>query len=159
MTGGVSASTGSVSSYYGSSPTAQTSSTELDKNAFLKLLVAQLKYQDPSKPADMSQFLAETAQFTLVERFEQLADVNSSMLATNRAAAAVALVGRTVSWTTADGTTRSGVVTGVSVAGDQTTLEIGSTTIPLDAVTRVQPTAATPPATGSEPETPGTSST
>ena len=34
------------------------------QDAFLKLLVAQLKYQDPSKPADSTQFMAQTAQFT-----------------------------------------------------------------------------------------------
>ena len=39
-----------------------------DQDTFLKLLVAQLKYQDPSNPADSTQFLAQTAQFTQVEK-------------------------------------------------------------------------------------------
>ena len=35
--------------------TSPTSTTSLDKEMFLQLLVAQLKYQDPSNPADTSQ--------------------------------------------------------------------------------------------------------
>jgi flagellar basal-body rod modification protein FlgD len=57
-------------------PTTPTSATEkttdkpggeMGKDAFLQLLVAQLKYQDPSTPADSREFLAQTAQFTMVE--------------------------------------------------------------------------------------------
>ncbi len=39
---------------------------ELDKDAFLKLLVTQLKYQDPLEPMDNTQFIAQTAQFNLM---------------------------------------------------------------------------------------------
>ena len=51
------------------------SKTEVDKDMFLKLLVAQLKYQDPTKPADTTQFLAQTAQFTVVEKLSELKPV------------------------------------------------------------------------------------
>ena len=49
------------------------SATEMDKDTFLKLLVAQLKYQDPLSPADPQQFLAQSAQFTTVEKLEEIA--------------------------------------------------------------------------------------
>ena len=38
------------------------------EHAFLKLLVAQLKYQDPSKPMDSSEFMAQNAQLTALEK-------------------------------------------------------------------------------------------
>lgn len=39
-----------------------------DKATFLKLLVAQLKYQNPLNPADGVQFVTQLAQFTALEQ-------------------------------------------------------------------------------------------
>ena len=44
----------------------------LGKDAFLKLLVAQLKHQDPQNPADSSQMAAQLAQFTSVEQLTNI---------------------------------------------------------------------------------------
>src|SRR5262245_16958789 len=48
----------------------KTSSTQksgdLDQNAFLKLMIAQLKNQDPTKPQDPSEFMSQLAQFSQV---------------------------------------------------------------------------------------------
>jgi flagellar basal-body rod modification protein FlgD len=40
----------------------------MDKNMFMKLLVAQLRHQDPMKPTDGMQFVAELAQFQQLEQ-------------------------------------------------------------------------------------------
>ena len=40
----------------------------LDKDAFLELLVASLKYQDPSSPMDTSELMAQTTVSRLAER-------------------------------------------------------------------------------------------
>jgi flagellar basal-body rod modification protein FlgD len=39
---------------------------QLDQNAFLKLMIAQLKNQDPTKPQDPSEFMSQLAQFSQV---------------------------------------------------------------------------------------------
>ena len=44
-------------------------------NAFLKLLVAQMKYQDPMNPAQGADYIAQTAQFTVVEKLEELRQI------------------------------------------------------------------------------------
>lgn len=68
--------------------------TQLDKDAFLKLLVAQLRYQDPSKPVDSSEFMAQTAQFTQVEKLEQLSSDSTATLSLQQGLAASSLVGK-----------------------------------------------------------------
>lgn len=49
---------------------------ELDKTAFLKLLVAQMKHQDPLEPMKNTEFVAQLAQFSGVE---QLVSVNEGI--------------------------------------------------------------------------------
>lgn len=44
-----------------------TGRTELDREAFLKLLVTQLKHQDPLQPLDQSEFIAQLAQLQAVQ--------------------------------------------------------------------------------------------
>jgi flagellar basal-body rod modification protein FlgD len=54
--------------------TANTPDPLKDKNTFLQLLVAQLKYQDPSQPADGLQFVTQLAQFTTLEQQVQMTE-------------------------------------------------------------------------------------
>lgn len=42
--------------------------SNLDKDAFLKLLVAQMKYQDPLEPNKDNQFIGQMAQFSALEQ-------------------------------------------------------------------------------------------
>jgi flagellar basal-body rod modification protein FlgD len=116
---------------------------ELGKDAFLKLLVAQLKYQDPSKPADSSQFLAQTAQFTMVEKLEELATAQHDMLAAQRMATASSLVGHPVTYLTTDGQTATGVVTAAILSGSSPTVRVGNTDVPLSSVKEVQNSSTT----------------
>ena len=53
----------------GATPAAsQTSGTQVNKNMFLQLLVAQIKNQDPLNPTDGVQFLTQLAQFQQLEQ-------------------------------------------------------------------------------------------
>ena len=115
-----------------------------DQDTFLKLLVAQLKYQDPSNPADSTQFLAQTAQFTQVEKLGKIAD----MMQAQQLIGASALVGRTVTYQDADGMTQTGVVAKTKLNGDsEPTLVVGNTDVQLSKVTEVQQTATGPATT------------
>lgn len=77
----------------------QENSGELDKNAFLELMVAQLNNQDPLNPQENGEFIAQLAQFSSVEGIENLnntVEVMSTSLQSSQALQASALVGRTV---------------------------------------------------------------
>lgn len=130
--------TGAATSLYTTNANGTAAKNELGKDAFLNLLVAQLKYQDPSKPTDSSQFMAQTAQFTLVEKMEALATAQTETLNSSRLQAATALVGRSITWTEGEAT-KTGTVTAVAVANGTPKLLVGSTEVALDTVTKVQP--------------------
>lgn len=57
---------------------APAASKDIDKNAFLKLLVTQLEHQDPMDPSSPEQFAAQLAQFSSLE---QLTNLNSLLTA------------------------------------------------------------------------------
>jgi flagellar basal-body rod modification protein FlgD len=44
------------------------SPTDINENEFLTLLVAQMKYQDPSNPTDSTTFVTQLAQFSQLEQ-------------------------------------------------------------------------------------------
>lgn len=65
---------------------------EMDKDAFLSLLIRQLKNQDPLSPLQPHELAAQLAQFSSVE---QLSNLNASMEAQTLASQMAALVGQT----------------------------------------------------------------
>jgi flagellar basal-body rod modification protein FlgD len=131
----------SSTSMYTNKSSAEAGTKKLgDQDTFLKLLVAQLKYQDPSNPADSTQFLAQTAQFTQVEKLGQIAD----MLSAQQLIGASSLVGRTVTYKDADGMDHTGVVTKTKLNGDSgPTVTVGNMDVELSKVTEVQQTSDT----------------
>ena len=115
--------------------------TSLDKDAFLKLLVAQLRYQDPSKPVDSSEFMAQTAQFTQVEKLEQMAKDSTATLSLQQGLAASSMVGKKVSWVDSDGTAHQGLAVAASFGGSlsaEPTVKVGDQQVPLSQITTVQ---------------------
>jgi flagellar basal-body rod modification protein FlgD len=135
---------GATGAYAAAATTAGSSSTSpatgfnaMGSDAFLKLLVAQLKYQDPSKPTDGAQMLGQTAQFQMVEKLQQMADQNAQLLAEQQTLASVSLVGRSVAYSD-NGNDASGVVSAVRFGPGGPVLTIGSTDVPLTAVTEVR---------------------
>lgn len=110
------------------SPTSQQSSsvsgTSLDYDAFLKLLIAQLKNQDPTKPTDSTEFVAQLATFSQVEQSMAVNTKLDSLLTASSLTLADSFIGREI--TTPDGV--SGVVKSVTIYSDGpvATLEDGS---------------------------------
>lgn len=53
--------------------TGTASGSDMDKDAFLQLLVAQMKYQDPLEPTSNTEYIAQYAQFSQVEQMQNMA--------------------------------------------------------------------------------------
>ena len=69
---------------------APTDPTTLGQNDFLKLLVTQLQNQDPLKPIDNQDFIAQTAQFSQLNQMTELVSLMKQSVALQQAASAPA---------------------------------------------------------------------
>ncbi len=88
----------------------------LDFQSLLKIILTQLTYQDPLKPLDNFQFVSQLGQFAQLQQSQSLNDQITSLLASQAAAQATGLLGKTVDLTQSAGTTVSGTVSAVSFA-------------------------------------------
>jgi flagellar basal-body rod modification protein FlgD len=71
---------------------------QLGEDTFLKLLVAQLKYQDPMNPTDSTQFLTQTAQFTELETLQKIQKSQDALNTASQTLTASSMVGRNVTY-------------------------------------------------------------
>ena len=119
---------------------------QMGKDVFLKLLVAQMRYQDPSNPVDSSQMMAQTATFSQVEKLEQLVTQNASMLVLQESATAGALVGRRATYTDTTGASVSGTVTSVRLANraSEAIAVIGGREVQVGRITEIAAPQPTP---------------
>lgn len=113
------------------------SANEADKEMFLQLLVAQMRYQDPLNPTDSGQFLAQSAQFTALEKMQEVADQTAALLAAQVSFGASGLVGREITWTTPEGSERTGIVDSVSFGPEGPVLKADGSDITLASVQSV----------------------
>ena len=114
-----------------------TRSDQMGKDVFLQLLVAQMRYQDPNSPTSTTEFMSQTATFTQVEKLEQIAAQNASMVALQRSLGAGALVGQTVSYTDEKGATVTGTVGSVRISGEEPSAVVGGVDVPIGRLTEV----------------------
>lgn len=116
-----------------------------DKNMFLELMVTQMKYQDPLNPTDSSEMLAQSAQFTSLEKLESIAEQNAMLLSTQLAFGASSMIGQTVRWYDDAGVEQSGTVQGTTYLASGPVLSVDGQHVPITDVLSVG-TAPTIPA-------------
>jgi flagellar basal-body rod modification protein FlgD len=76
------------------------SAASLGQEDFLKILTTQLSFQDPLKPLDNQQFMAQMAQFAALEQSRALGENMEALLSIQSATQSIGLLGRTVEVTT-----------------------------------------------------------
>jgi flagellar basal-body rod modification protein FlgD len=124
-----------------SSSQAINASATLGQNDFLKLLVAQLKYQDPMKPTDSSQFMGEMAQFSTVQGVTSMGTTMEGMSHANDVSQAIALIGKEIRYKALDGTIGSGTVQSTETDNGAVTLQLADGDVVLKDVVGVGPGA------------------
>lgn len=103
---------------------------ELGKDEFLQLLITQLRHQDPLKPLEDKEFIAQMAQFSALEQMKNLNTTLQSYQATQ-------MVGKTVAWTDDKGNVKAGVVGAVKLLNGQAKLIVGDQVIEMSKIASV----------------------
>jgi flagellar basal-body rod modification protein FlgD len=108
----------------------------LDKDTFLKLLTAQMRYQDPLKPTDQTAQLAQLAQFSSLEQMTNLVRETQSLANATKVDQAIALVGKQVTYKNADDQVVTGTV-------EKVTFNEGKPELTISGVKNVDPASIT----------------
>jgi len=95
---------------------------DLDKDAFLKLLLVQLQYQDPLNPMEDREFIAQMAQFSALEQMQNMNNAYArsqayDMIGRDVAGLSFSEASNTYNWV-------EGIVTGVTFKGGEPVLEV-----------------------------------
>jgi len=110
----------------------------LGRDAFMQLMLAQMRQQDPLNPMGNTEFLAQLAQFNALEEMVQLNQTMTSFVHSQQTLQASALIGKQVTGLNDQGLQVSGVVSEIHVAGDNVMLTIGDNQIALSSVHSVE---------------------
>ena len=114
---------------------ANTVNNDLDKQAFLKLLVAQMKYQDPMEPTDNTEYVSQLAQFSSLEAMNNVSQSVDLQRATG-------LIGKVVTASKTDSVTgvateKTGTVDFVTQSGSKTYVTIDGDQYELDEISKI----------------------
>ena len=90
------------------------SAASLSQEDFMRILLAQLQFQDPLKPVDNQEFVAQLAQFSGLEINRQQSEKIDQLLAIQAATQSIGIIGKTVEVASSAGTSTVGVVSAVS---------------------------------------------
>ena len=101
------------------------------------MFVAQMQNQDPSNSQDPNESTQQMATFSMVEQITNLVTQDQKIAAQLSSQSAVGLIGRTVTYTGADGTSQSGVVQKVATNAS------GASTLTVAGQTGINPTSIT----------------
>lgn len=119
------------------------SKNALGEADFMQLLITQLKTQDPTKPLEDKEFIAQMAQFTALKQSSEMASAMKNMSQEFTFNRSVSLVGKNVTWQDAQsGRFFSGTVDSVRVKNGESFLNIGGNQVSPGAVVEITQAAA-----------------
>ena len=116
-----------------STSAATTATNDLGKDAFLKLLIAELSNQDPLNPMEDREFISQMATFSSLEQMQNMNNTLTSIAEVNKFSAAN-YVGKAVAFTNDDGKQIAALVNAVWFDNGKTILDTTEGEVPLERV-------------------------
>lgn len=118
---------------------ADSGSSELGKDQFLKILITQLKNQDPMQPMQDKEFIAQMAQFTAVEQMTSMAEEMRNLR--QSLGMASGLIGKNIGWTVTDSGGKTfdseGLVDSITFKEGKQYANVDGTEVLLDKITKI----------------------
>lgn len=113
------------------------SEQQYDQDMFLKLMLEQLKYQDPLEPTGSTEFLQQQAMFTQVSELQKL---NSEISTNNQLVQGSLMIDKEVILTDPTNSSKeiTGIVTSVGYNGKEATIEVNGKSYPLSSVKAIK---------------------
>lgn len=110
----------------------------LEEADFMKLLITQLKTQDPTKPMEDREFITQMAQFTSLKQMNQLGDSMKNLVREFTFTRSLGLVNKVVYWNDDFGNQFSGVVDSIKVKAGETFLMVDGKEISPNKIVEVR---------------------
>ena len=117
--------------------TSQGTSSELGEDAFLKLLLAQLQNQDPLKPMEDKEFIAQLAQFNSLNQLTQMNKTLEELVTSLALGQGGSLIGKAVSGQVENGETITGLVSGLRLSNGKVLLDVEGKSMPIETLRSV----------------------
>lgn len=111
----------------GQSSSSVPANASISQESFLRILLTQLRFQDPLKPMDNQEFVAQLAQFSALELTRQSGEKLDTLLELNAAGQAIGLLGQKVEVRGASGA-GVGEVIAISFASGEARLSVKTPT-------------------------------
>lgn len=110
----------------------------LGKDAFLKILIAQMRNQDPLNPSDGTAMVAQLAQFSTLEQLQNLNTKLDQMVNLQLLGELSGLVGKSVTYMDENDEAQQGKVESVLWLGQHSVLKINDEAIPMNRVFEIK---------------------
>ena len=129
-------------------------SSELGKDSFLKLLITQLKHQDPTNPMEDREFIAQMAKFSSLEQMTNLNKELKTLIRSSESAEAYGLIGKEIDSYDPETSKRvSGIVSSVQYSGGAVRLMVNDNEVNINDIHIVREPAASSEGAGHRNET------
>lgn len=122
---------------------------EMGKDSFLKLLITELKYQDPTRPMEDREFISQMAQFSALEQMTNMNKEITSMVRSSRSAEGFSLLGKYVDALNPVTNRRvSGIISSIEYRDNEQVLKVGKEEVSINDIHAVHNTEAMPESSG-----------
>ena len=110
---------------------------ELGQDSFMKLLLTQLKYQDPLSPMEDKEFITQLAQFSSLSEMQKLNEAFGELASVQSLASATAFIGKSVTGLSEAGEEISGIAQASLLREGKVYVRVGDSELPIATIREV----------------------